>query len=193
MRRPERAGSPAASGVWPGAWPLGAAGLHAVLSAGPRARRIPPIRSASRRLRNQHFPHVFDYPGVNPAYGSLNARSTQEVLDSSGSKVALTGADRPKMFWRDKAGRGWYWEADELGEHRLFNRSGDLAARINELAAIDRRTGEPGDFRDDTELPAESGPALSGNSCVVLPVFSASGPASVCRPEIPASKMRLAD
>ena len=27
-----RAGSPAASGVWPGAWPLGAAGLHAVLS-----------------------------------------------------------------------------------------------------------------------------------------------------------------
>ena len=28
----ERAGSPAASGVWPGAWPLGAAGLHAVLS-----------------------------------------------------------------------------------------------------------------------------------------------------------------
>jgi hypothetical protein len=61
------------------------------------------------------------------------------------------------MRWRDKAGRGWFWEADELGEHRLFNRSGDLAARINELAAIDRRTGEPGDFRDDTELPAESG------------------------------------
>jgi hypothetical protein len=23
------------------------------------------------------------------------------------------------MFWRDKAGRGWYWEVDELGEHRL--------------------------------------------------------------------------
>jgi hypothetical protein len=36
------------------------------------------------------------------------------------------------MFWRDKAGRGWYWEADVLGEHRLFNRSGDLVARINE-------------------------------------------------------------
>jgi hypothetical protein len=69
----------------------------------------------------------------------------------------IVGDDLPrKMFWRDKAGRGWYWEADELGEHRLFNRSGDLAARINELAAIDRRTGEPGDFRDDTELQGQA-------------------------------------
>jgi hypothetical protein len=36
------------------------------------------------------------------------------------------------MFWRDKAGRGWYWESEDLGEHRLFSRSGDLAARLNE-------------------------------------------------------------
>jgi hypothetical protein len=36
------------------------------------------------------------------------------------------------MFWCDKTGYGWYWEADELGEHRLFNRSGDMVARLNE-------------------------------------------------------------
>jgi hypothetical protein len=32
------------------------------------------------------------------------------------------------LCWRDKAGRGWYWESEDLGEHRLFSRSGDLAA-----------------------------------------------------------------
>jgi hypothetical protein len=72
----------------------------------------------------QHFPHVFDYIGVNPGYPTGVAMSASQTLDSSGSKVAV-GDDLPrKMFWRDKAGRGWYWEADELGEHRLFNRSG---------------------------------------------------------------------
>jgi hypothetical protein len=34
------------------------------------------------------------------------------------------------MFWCDKTGYGWYWEADELEEHRLFNRSGDMVARL---------------------------------------------------------------
>jgi hypothetical protein len=36
------------------------------------------------------------------------------------------------MFWCDRSGAGWHWEADELGEHRLFNRSGDMVARLNE-------------------------------------------------------------
>jgi hypothetical protein len=80
----------------------------------------------------QRFPHVFDYPGANPAYPTLDARRPLETLDSSGPKTALSGTDRPAMFWRDKAGRGWYWESEDLGEHRLFNRSGDLAARLNE-------------------------------------------------------------
>ena len=47
--------------------------------------------------------------------------------------MALSAAERPrKLFWRDKAGRGSYWESEDLGEHRLFSRSGDLAARLNE-------------------------------------------------------------
>jgi putative transposase len=36
----ERAGSPAASGVWPRAWSLGAAGLHAVLGGAIDARLL---------------------------------------------------------------------------------------------------------------------------------------------------------
>jgi hypothetical protein len=31
-----------------------------------------------------------------------------------------------------KRGVGWYWESEDLGEHQLFSRSGDLAARLNE-------------------------------------------------------------
>ena len=45
-----------------------------------------------------------------------------------------------------------------------------------------------------TEVELRSNDITSSeNSCVVLPVFSASGPASVRRPEIPASEMRFAD
>jgi hypothetical protein len=81
----------------------------------------------------QRFPHVFDPPGANPAYPTLDARRPLETLDSSGPNTALSGAERPRhLFWRDKAGRGWYWESEDLGEHRLFNRSGDLVARLNE-------------------------------------------------------------
>ena len=53
--------------------------------------------------------------------------SASQTLDSSGSKVAVGGDLPRKMFWR-----GWYWESEDLGEHRLFSRSGDLAARLNE-------------------------------------------------------------
>jgi hypothetical protein len=59
----------------------------------------------------------------------LDARRALETLDSSGPKTALSGTDRPSMFWRDKAGRGWYWESEDLGEHRLFSRSGDLVPK----------------------------------------------------------------
>jgi hypothetical protein len=58
--------------------------------------------------------------------------SASQTLDSSGSKVAVGGDLPRKMFWHDKAGRGWYWESEDLGEHRLFSRSGDLAACLNE-------------------------------------------------------------
>jgi hypothetical protein len=35
------------------------------------------------------------------------------------------------MFWRDGDGRGWWWEIDQDVEHRLFNRAGELVARLN--------------------------------------------------------------
>jgi hypothetical protein len=57
--------------------------------------------------------------------------SASQTLDSSGSKVAVCDARPADMRWRDKAGRGWCWEGEDLGEHRLFNRSGDLVARLN--------------------------------------------------------------
>jgi hypothetical protein len=141
--------------VRPGAMPsfIGIAASSAKMRCKRDDQRF---KNGHKTCQNEYrrFPHVFDYPGVNPGHPTGVAMSASQTLDSSGSKVAV-GDDLPrKMFWRDKAGRGWYWE---LGEQRLFNRSGDLAARINELAAIDRRTGEPGDFRVDTELPAESG------------------------------------
>jgi hypothetical protein len=41
-----------------------------------------------------------------------------ETLDSSGSKVDPCAVLPRKMFWREKKGRGWYWEPD-LGECRL--------------------------------------------------------------------------
>jgi hypothetical protein len=51
-------------------------------------------------------------------------------------KTASEGQRPVTMSWCDKTGRGWYWEADELGEHRLFNCSGDLAARIKNLPRL---------------------------------------------------------
>jgi hypothetical protein len=45
-----------------------------------------------------------------------------------------SGDGRPPggpMFWRDGDGRGWWWEADQDVEHRLFNRAGELVARLS--------------------------------------------------------------
>ena len=92
------------------------------------------FKNGHKTCQNEYrrFPHVFDYPGVNPGHPTGVAMSASQTLDSSGSKVAVGGDLPRKMFWRDKAGRGWYWESEDLGEHRLFSRSGDLAARLNE-------------------------------------------------------------
>jgi hypothetical protein len=92
------------------------------------------FKNGHKTCQNEYrrFPHVFDYPGVNPGHPTGVAMSASQTLDSSGSKVAVGGDLPRKMFWRDKAGRGWYWESEDLGEHRLFTRSGDLAARLNE-------------------------------------------------------------
>jgi hypothetical protein len=62
---------------------------------------IKPARTKYRR-----FPHVFDYPGVNPGHPTGVAMSASQTLDSSGSKVVVGGDLPRKMFWRDKAGRG---------------------------------------------------------------------------------------
>ena len=90
------------------------------------------FKNAHKTCQNEYwrFPHVFDYPGVNPGHPTGVAMSASQTLDSSGSKVAVGGDLPRKMFWRDKAGRGWSWEPEDLGEHRLFSRSGDLAARL---------------------------------------------------------------
>ena len=92
------------------------------------------FKNGHKTCQNEYrrFPHVFDYPGVNPGHPTGVAMSASQTLDSSGSKVAVGGDLPRKMFWRDKAGRGWYWESEDLGEHRLFSRSGDPAARLNE-------------------------------------------------------------
>jgi hypothetical protein len=77
----------------------------------------------------QRFPLVYDLLEsiLATTLAEIDSRHL-ETLDSSGSKVDPCAVLPRKMFWREKKGRGWYWEAD-LGEHRLFNRSGDLAAR----------------------------------------------------------------
>jgi hypothetical protein len=92
------------------------------------------FKNGHKTYQNEYrrFPHVFDYPGVNLGHPTGVAMSASQTLDSSGSKVAVGGDLPRKMFWRDKAGRGWYWESEDLGEHRLFSRSGDVAARLNE-------------------------------------------------------------
>ena len=92
------------------------------------------FKNGHKTCQNKYrrFPHVFDYPGVNPGHPAGVAMSASQTLDSSGSKVAVGGDLPRKMFWRDKAGRGWCWESEDLGEHRLFSRPGDLAARLNE-------------------------------------------------------------
>src|SRR6266849_374669 len=79
----------------------------------------------------QRFPHVYDYPGANLGNDPRECTSALETLDSSGLESAIATADPVEMFWRDKSGQGWHWEADQ-GEHRLFNRTGDVVARLNE-------------------------------------------------------------
>ena len=76
------------------------------------------FKNGHKTCQNEYrrFPHVFDYPGVNSGHPTGVAMSASQTPDFSGSKVAV-GDDLPrKMFWRDKAGRGWYWESEDLGE-----------------------------------------------------------------------------
>src|SRR5260370_8546012 len=103
------------------------------------------FKNGHKTCRNEYrrFPHVFDYPGVNPGHPTGVAMSASQTLDSSGSKVAVGGDLPRKMFWRDKAARGWHWESEDLGDHRLFKRSGDLAPPAHHAAAKPPRISPP--------------------------------------------------
>jgi hypothetical protein len=102
-------------------------------------------KSKNQRLGSGHkicateyrrFPRAYDYPGrvLGISTGIVNEAPT--CAHFMRVKTASEGQRPVTMFWCDKTGRGWYWGADELGEHRLFNCSGDLAARIKNLPRL---------------------------------------------------------
>src|ERR1700719_2179667 len=49
------------------------------------------FKNGHKTCQNEYrrFPHVFDYPGVNPGHPTGVAMSASQTLDSSGSKVAV--------------------------------------------------------------------------------------------------------
>jgi hypothetical protein len=77
----------------------------------------------------RRFPHVYDYESTHPSRVVDNPSAN---LDSRRVESALAGQQPLSMFWCDQKGRGWYWEAPDLGEHRLFDRAGKMVARLNE-------------------------------------------------------------
>jgi hypothetical protein len=102
------------------------------------------------------FKLVYSWPerlGLgHPSGGAFEASKT---LDSIGSESPISALPRSPMSWRDLAGNGWCWEADLDGlEHRLFNREGKLAARIEASVGTRWRLAYP------TTIPIQSAPDL---------------------------------
>jgi hypothetical protein len=85
----------------------------------PKARGAPQrlCKSAKCRAEYRRFPHAytFDQASVAPTTG----------IAEKSRKTPI----KPGSFWRDKEGRGWRWQ--QYGEeHWLFNRDGDVQARV---------------------------------------------------------------
>jgi hypothetical protein len=82
-----------------------------------------------RKCRNEfrRFPHVFDGLGTAQHQFHIQRHFDSSCADSTGLKTRPKG-DRPTPH---RCLRGWGWESDQDIEHRLIDRGGRLAARIN--------------------------------------------------------------
>ena len=109
------------------------------------------------RREYSRFPGAYDPPSAGFGY-----RGSQSV-DEAPRNPINTGTE--SAHWRDGEGKGWSWEADEF-EHRLFDREGKLAARIEASVGPRWRLTYPTTIRVQSAPDLDAGKRLATSAAL---------------------------